>query len=162
MKKCSRCGEEKAVAEFSVLQRSTDGLHTVCKSCSYKNIKYRIDKYSQWLSLKKRALKKLNITKDEFTLFLETNIESFEAIFNRGLIPFVDRIEDLLPYQKGNLKIVGKIKPIRSVKGENASGSELYFSSLREASKAGFSRKHIVSAIVQGKTYKDYRWEYTN
>jgi len=162
MKRCSRCEEEKADAEFSILQRSSDGLSNVCRSCFYKNIKYRLDRHSQWLLFKKRAKKDLNITKEEFTLYLEKNMENLEEIFNRDLTPFVDRIEDFLPYQQGNLKIVGKIKPIRSVKGENASGEEIYFSSLREASKAGFSRKQIVSAIVQGKLYKDYHWGYTN
>lgn len=161
MKKCSKCGETKAGEEFCILVKSVDGLYNICHACRYKNTKYRVAKYDQWLSLKKRALKELDISQDEFYSFVKEHEAEFQAYADAELSPSVDRIETFLPYKKSNLKVIGKPRPIKGVIGRNALGQEISFASLREASRYGYSRNRIVSAIKHNTSYKDFAWEYS-
>ena len=125
--------------------------------------KYTMAKSDYWVSLKKRAtIEKaiFDITVDEFYSFLKERYEEICSVANLDLIPFVTRIEDLLPYRVGNLKIDGKPRIQHAVKGTNTKGESIEFSSFSAALKKGYCRTSIINSIEKKKPYKEYLWQY--
>jgi hypothetical protein len=125
--------------------------------------KYIFARSDYWVSLKKRATKEkaiFDITVDEFYSFLKERNNEICSVASQDLIPFVTRIEDLLPYRLGNLRIEGKPKIQHAVKGTNTKGESIEFSSFFAAVKMGYCRTSILNSIEKKKPYKEYLWQY--
>jgi hypothetical protein len=125
--------------------------------------KYTIAKSDYWVSLKNRAKKEkaiFDITVDEFYSFLKERNDEICSIANQNLAPYITRIENLLPYKLGNLKVEGKPRIRHAVKGTNTKGESIEFSSFHAASKMGFCRTPIINSIEKNKPYKEYLWQY--
>jgi len=126
--------------------------------------KYHVEKFDQWIAIKKRSEKEkaeLKISQDMFYSFINENKKLFIDLAEQHLTPYVTRIDEALSYQITNIQVAGRPRPITGVRGRpvNDGGSVLEFTSTREACKFGYSRRQVAEAIKSGKVYKNYIWE---
>jgi hypothetical protein len=99
-KKCSKCGDEKEISEFSKNKRNNDGLQSICKQCSKLFHLQNKDKINQYH--KKHYSKNTEAHKNRMRLWKENNREDFKAYMkdyyskNKQQNPHVYKWRDLL------------------------------------------------------------------
>jgi hypothetical protein len=82
-RKCSKCGQEKPIADFYVSKRNSDGLDFYCKECRNETTK------AHRLRLKEKANKNVEIENVPATIL----IEELRRRGYRGELELIQRVE---------------------------------------------------------------------
>lgn len=136
-KLCSRCNKNLPLTAYGNLKRSPDGLDGYCKSC-------KKERYSERKALEIPLTDEERILAERKTSRNRTEAQKARFVGNKGDV----------------LKDKYRAMYAKPVIGVHANGSIIEFASGREATKAGFCRVSISSAIKTGKAYKGYSWSF--
>ena len=192
MKRCSYCGKIKTDEEFYLDLSKKDGLQNYCRQCSLQYIKKKRQTKEfiikdRYIQIKKRAASnkrgssgKQVLSKDEWLEFCQNSGDKLDELidkwqksgYSRELSPSIDRIDNNLGYEKGNLQWLSLIDNTMKFRYEQLGGVRkvkvlggdkvIFFRSQRKAAEyLGVDRKTISKAIKKGnKIKKQYTIKY--
>lgn len=145
MKFCSRCKTEKPKSSFWRQKSAKDGLQSSCIEC-YKQTPSRTKgtlaffKRQSWQDINRRTVNgqfadmsnyrnkcylendvRVEMSKDEFYDFCETNKRKILKLYKEGHTPSIDRIDPTKNYEIGNIQVMSLSENVRK---SNKGGSK--------------------------------------
>lgn len=114
----------------------------------------------------KRSNRKLELTKEEFDIWVDENWDKFLALYECGKTPSIDRIDNSIGYRVSNMNVIDlkenmakdRVKPI--VGTSILTGDVIKYPSATFAERDGFNRKNISQSIRTGGTHHGFMWAF--
>lgn len=110
---------------------------------------------------------RLEFTKVEFCAWVSDHWPEFQAIYESGRTPSIDRVDNSKNYSLDNIQVIDlrenmakdRRKPVKATNKET--GEVRQYPSARDAARAdGFDWKLISSACLKGFCHKGWKWEF--